>query len=69
LGCKFIHAYVDINAITIIVTADDKPVVVITHGDRLSMQHRTHVQNELPELHGIPVQQIFDIPGMASMLL
>jgi hypothetical protein len=67
--CKFILAYVDINAITIIVTADDKPVVVITHGDRLSMQQRAHVQNELAELLGIPVQQIFDIPGITWILL
>ncbi|GJN35685.1 hypothetical protein PR202_gb24483 [Eleusine coracana subsp. coracana] len=42
---------------------DDKPVVVVTHGDRLSMKQRAHVQNELAELFGIPVQQIFDIPG------
>ncbi|KAK3140398.1 hypothetical protein QOZ80_5AG0400340 [Eleusine coracana subsp. coracana] len=42
---------------------DDKPIVVVTHGDRLSMKQRAHVQNELAELLGIPVQQIFDIPG------
>uniref|UniRef100_A0A0A9GAG1 Uncharacterized protein n=1 Tax=Arundo donax TaxID=35708 RepID=A0A0A9GAG1_ARUDO len=42
---------------------DDKPVVVVTHGDRLSIQQRAHVQNELAELLGIPLQQIFDIPG------
>ncbi|PAN20581.1 hypothetical protein PAHAL_3G374200 [Panicum hallii] len=42
---------------------DDKPVVVVTHGDRLSMLQRAHVQNELAEVLGIPVQQIFDIPG------
>ncbi|GJM94986.1 hypothetical protein PR202_ga11674 [Eleusine coracana subsp. coracana] len=50
----------DINMITINVTADDKPIVVVTHGDRLSMKQRAHVQNELAELLGIPVQQIFD---------
>lgn len=42
---------------------DDKPAVVVTHGDRLSLQQRAHVQNELVELLGIPLQQIFDIPG------
>ncbi|CAL5094077.1 unnamed protein product [Urochloa decumbens] len=42
---------------------DDKPVVVVTHGDRLSILQRAHVQNELADVLGIPVQQIFDIPG------
>ncbi|CAN6351512.1 unnamed protein product [Urochloa humidicola] len=42
---------------------DDKPVVVITHGDRLSLLQRAHVRNELADVFGIPVQQIFDIPG------
>ncbi|KAL5202053.1 hypothetical protein ABZP36_013005 [Zizania latifolia] len=42
---------------------DDKPAVVVTHGDRLSLQQRAHVRNELVELFGIPLQQIFDIPG------
>jgi len=42
---------------------DDKPVVVVTHGDCLSMLQRAHVQNELAEVFGIPVRQIFDIPG------
>ncbi|CAD6246553.1 unnamed protein product [Miscanthus lutarioriparius] len=42
---------------------DDKPVVVVTHGDRLSIQQRAHVQNELAELLNIPAQQIYDIPG------
>jgi len=48
--------------------ADDKPVVVVTHGDRLSIQQRAHVQKELAELLNIPAQQIYDIPGMASVL-
>lgn len=42
---------------------DDKPVIVVTHGDRLSVQQRAHVQNALAVLLGIPVQQIYDIPG------
>ncbi|WVZ71788.1 hypothetical protein U9M48_020328 [Paspalum notatum var. saurae] len=42
---------------------DDKPVIVVTHGDRLSIQQRAHVQNALAVLLGIPVQQIYDIPG------
>lgn len=47
--------------------ADDKPVVVVTHGDRLSIQQRVHVQAELAELLDIPAQQIYDIPGMAPV--
>ena len=46
---------------------DDKPVVVVTHGDRLSIQQRVHVQAELAELLDIPVQQIYDILGMAPV--
>ncbi|RCV14353.1 hypothetical protein SETIT_2G418800v2 [Setaria italica] len=42
---------------------DDKPVVVVTNGERLSIQQRACVQNKLVDLLGIPVQQIFDIPG------
>lgn len=42
---------------------DDKPVVVVTHGDRLSIQQRAHVRNELAKLLNIPAQQIYDIPG------
>uniref|UniRef100_A0ACD5U663 Uncharacterized protein n=1 Tax=Avena sativa TaxID=4498 RepID=A0ACD5U663_AVESA len=42
---------------------DDKPAVVVTHGDRLSFQQRSYVQNEIAETLAIPLQQIFDIPG------
>ncbi|KAM0840406.1 hypothetical protein ACQ4PT_059691 [Festuca glaucescens] len=42
---------------------DDKPAVVVTHGDRLSFEQRSHVQNALAETLDIPLQQIFDIPG------
>uniref|UniRef100_A0ACD5TPQ7 Uncharacterized protein n=1 Tax=Avena sativa TaxID=4498 RepID=A0ACD5TPQ7_AVESA len=42
---------------------DDKPAVVVTHGDRLSFQQRSYVQNEMAETLAIPLQQIFDIPG------
>ncbi|XP_039031423.1 uncharacterized protein LOC120166136 isoform X2 [Hibiscus syriacus] len=42
---------------------DDKPVVVITHGDLLSIVDRVHVRLHLGELLGIPpAKQIFDIP-------
>lgn len=51
------------------VIADDKPAVVVTHGDRLSLQQRSQVQNELAETLAIPPQQIFDIPGIAHLLL
>ncbi|CAM0957263.1 unnamed protein product [Alopecurus aequalis] len=42
---------------------DDKPAVVVTHGDRLSFQQRSYVKNELADTFDIPLQQIFDIPG------
>uniref|UniRef100_A0A804QDA4 ATP binding protein n=1 Tax=Zea mays TaxID=4577 RepID=A0A804QDA4_MAIZE len=45
---------------------DDKPVVVVTHGDRLLIQQRVHVQAELAELLDIPAQQIYDIPVSMS---
>jgi hypothetical protein len=50
------------------VIADDKPAVVVTHGDRLSFEQRSHVQNALAETLDIPIQQIFDIPGIGYLL-
>lgn len=48
---------------------DNKPVLVITHGDELSISQRAHVRTYLGELLGIPpLQQIFDISGGASNL-
>ncbi|XP_015582028.1 uncharacterized protein LOC8286081 isoform X2 [Ricinus communis] len=42
---------------------DDKPVVVVTHGDLLSLSDRTRIRVHLGELLGIPpAKQIFDIP-------
>ncbi|KAL7172812.1 hypothetical protein ACSBR2_032312 [Camellia fascicularis] len=42
---------------------DDKPVVVVTHGDLLSIPERARVRVHLGELLGIPpTTQIFDIP-------
>ncbi|KAG6575998.1 hypothetical protein SDJN03_26637, partial [Cucurbita argyrosperma subsp. sororia] len=42
---------------------DDKPVVVITHGDLLSFADRVRVRDHLGNLLGIPsAKQIFDIP-------
>ncbi|XP_015892472.3 uncharacterized protein LOC107426727 isoform X2 [Ziziphus jujuba] len=42
---------------------DDKPVIVVTHGDLLSRFDRARVQVHLGELLGIPpTKQIFDIP-------
>ncbi|KAE8037848.1 hypothetical protein FH972_010403 [Carpinus fangiana] len=42
---------------------DDKPVVVVTHGDLLSLSDRARVRVHLGELLGIPpAKQIFDIP-------
>ncbi|MEI4872800.1 hypothetical protein Q8G47_29170, partial [Klebsiella pneumoniae] len=42
---------------------DDKPVVVLTHGDLLSLSDRAHVRVHLGKLLGIPPKkQIFDIP-------
>lgn len=43
---------------------DDKPAVVITHGDLLSTEDRTRIRIHLGELLGIPPKtQTFDIPG------
>lgn len=42
---------------------DDKPAVVVTHGDLLSMSDRVQVRIHLGKLLGIPPKtQIFDIP-------
>nr|GMD20191.1 uncharacterized protein LOC109173662 isoform X14 [Ipomoea batatas] len=42
---------------------DDKPVVVVTHGDLLSVSDRVRVRVHLGDLLGIhPKNQIFDIP-------
>ncbi|KAL8496174.1 hypothetical protein ACS0TY_020043 [Phlomoides rotata] len=42
---------------------DDKPVVVITHGDLLSLSDRVRVRTYVGELLGVcPTRQIFDIP-------
>ncbi|WRX08447.1 hypothetical protein QQP08_000934 [Theobroma cacao] len=42
---------------------DDKPVVVVTHGDLLSLSDRLRIRVHLGELLGIPpAKQIFDIP-------
>lgn len=42
---------------------DDKPVVVVTHGDLLSLSDRARIRVHLGELLGIPPKtQIFDIP-------
>ena len=43
---------------------DDKPVIVVTHGDLLSVSDRARVRVHLGELLGVhPTKQIFDIPG------
>ncbi|KAK9281515.1 hypothetical protein L1049_004418 [Liquidambar formosana] len=42
---------------------DDKPVIVVTHGDLLSLSDRSRIRVHLGELLGIPpAKQIFDIP-------
>ncbi|CAL9023185.1 unnamed protein product [Prunus brigantina] len=46
---------------------DDKPLVVVTHGDLLSPVQRAHVRVHLGELLGIPpATQVFDIPAESS---
>ncbi|KAI3408927.1 uncharacterized protein J3R85_019935 [Psidium guajava] len=48
---------------------DDKPVVVVTHGDLLSVPERARVRVYLGELFGIPpAKQIFDIPDNSDLL-
>ena len=47
-----------------IILTDDKPLVVVTHGDLLSRIDRARIRVHLGELLGIPpTKQIFDIPG------
>ncbi|KAG8371709.1 hypothetical protein BUALT_Bualt13G0116400 [Buddleja alternifolia] len=42
---------------------DDKPVVVVTHGDLLSLSERVRIRVYLGELLGVPpTRQIYDIP-------
>ncbi|MQL72422.1 hypothetical protein Taro_004727 [Colocasia esculenta] len=44
---------------------DNKPVVVVTHGDLLSFHERALVCTHLGELFGIPAtKQIFDVPDL-----
>lgn len=46
---------------------DDKPVVVVTHGDELSFNDRARVRTHLGDILGIPPStQIFDIPDSSD---
>ncbi|KAA8543539.1 hypothetical protein F0562_021715 [Nyssa sinensis] len=46
---------------------DDKPVIVVTHGDLLSLSDRAMIRVHLGELLGIPPKkQIFDIPEISD---
>ncbi|XP_072964315.1 uncharacterized protein [Typha angustifolia] len=46
---------------------DNKPVVVVTHGEELSLPERAQVRTHLGEILGIPpTKQIFDIPSDVS---
>ncbi|CAJ2670091.1 unnamed protein product [Trifolium pratense] len=48
---------------------DDKPVLVLTHGDLLSLSDRGRVRAYLGELLGIPpTKQIFDIPDCDDLV-
>lgn len=48
----------------ILTISDEKPIVVLTHGDLLSLSDRTRIRMHLGQLLGIhPKKQIFDIPG------
>ncbi|XP_004492277.1 uncharacterized protein [Cicer arietinum] len=48
---------------------DDKPVLVFTHGDLLSLSDRARVHAYLGELLGIPpTKQIFDIPDCDNLV-
>lgn len=47
-----------------VLLTDDRPLIVVTHGDLLSHFDRARVRIHLGELLGIPpTKQIFDIPG------
>ncbi|ONK61784.1 uncharacterized protein A4U43_C08F33550 [Asparagus officinalis] len=46
---------------------DDKPAVVVTHGDELSFHERAQVRTYLGDILGIPPsEQIFDIPDSSD---
>lgn len=50
--------------VSFFVCTDDKPVIVVTHGDLLALSDRVRVRVYLGELLGIPPRtQIFDIAG------
>lgn len=61
--CRNVKSVGIIHGFWILLT-DDKPVVVVTHGDLLSLSDRVRIRFYLGELLCIPpAQQIFDIPG------
>lgn len=42
---------------------DDKPVLVVTHGDLLDISERALVRMQLGEVLGVSPLNIYDIPG------
>ncbi|KAK4376184.1 hypothetical protein RND71_006861 [Anisodus tanguticus] len=57
-------AYYGSSNLRILTNSDEKPVVVLTHGDLLSLSDRMRIRMYLGQLLGIhPKKQIFDIPG------
>lgn len=58
------EAYYSSFNLRILAISDEKPIVVLTHGDLLSPADRTRIRMYLGQLLGIhPKKQIFDIPG------
>lgn len=59
-----VGAYCGSSNLRILTISDEKPIVVLTHGDLLSFSDRTRIRMYLGQLLGIhPKKQIFDIPG------
>ncbi|KAG9449545.1 hypothetical protein H6P81_009510 [Aristolochia fimbriata] len=48
---------------------DDKPAIVVTHGDELLPSDRAEVCSFLGDLLGIPPEQIFDIPDESDAMM
>ncbi|KAG5603211.1 hypothetical protein H5410_034581 [Solanum commersonii] len=58
-----VGAYYSSFNLRILAISDEKPIVVLTHGDLLSLSDRTRICMHLGQLLGIhPKKQIFDIP-------
>jgi hypothetical protein len=69
LEARYIEAIVSTFNCPYLSFKDDKPALVLTHGDLLSLSDRARVRAYLAELLGIPpTKQIFDIPDCDDLV-